>query len=99
MKDELISLAAFFTTTDADDPDLSVLLLLLVPLVWPFRTALLEPTLEDNFPTIFDDPFTSFDVLEAVMLAPAVAADGSESNLGLFSAGDVSLVLSLLPFV
>ena len=91
----LISCVAFFTTTEAVDPDLSVLLPLL-PIAWPFAALLLEaeePCLElslDVLPTVFDDPFTSFDVeLEAVPLAVVV------SSLSLFSAGDGSLVLSV----
>ncbi len=96
----LISCVAFFTTTEAADPDLSVLLLL--PLLWPFTVLLLEADLEDPLclelsfdalPTIFDDPFTSFDV-EVTPLAVAAV-----SSLGLFSAGGEPLhvVVVVLP--
>ena len=88
MKDVLISCVAFFTTTEADDPDLRVLLPL--PLAWwPFTVLLLEAVcLEPSFdalPTIFDNPFTSFDVEVAPLAVAAV------SSLGLFSAGSDSV--------
>ena len=87
----MISCVVFFTTTEADDPALSILLPLL-----PFAAPLPEadgPCLElslDALLTIFDDPFTSFDVEleEAVPLAVGV------SSLGLFSAGGRSPVAS-----
>ena len=103
MKDVLISCVAFFTTTEADDPDLRVLLLL--PLVWwPFTVLLLEAEdplcLEPSFdalPIIFDDPFTSFDKLEEV----APLAVTTVSSLGLFStgSGSVASVETSLNFV
>lgn len=84
----LISCVAFFTTTEADDPDLSVL---------PLVTALLLEAEEelcwelsfDDLLTTFDDPFTSFD-LEPKEVAPLAAA---VSSFGLFSAGGESLVV------
>lgn len=91
MKDELISCAAFFTTTEADDPGLSVLLPLLA---WPFTALLLEAEgvcLELSFDallTIFDDPFTSFDVELATV-------EGAVSNFSLFSAGGELVALSV----
>ena len=85
----LISCVAFFTTTEADDPDLSVLPLVTALLLEAEEELCRELSFDDLLTIIFDDPFTSFDV-ELEEVAPLAAA---VSNFGLFSAGGESLVV------
>ena len=93
MKDVLISFAAFFTTTEADEPDLRVLPCPFTALLLEAEELLRELSF-DALPTVFEDPFTSFDVeLEEVVCVVPLAV--AVSSLGLFSAGGELVAPSL----